>query len=57
MNIDYESLREDMINYFGTSTGIFPMAFVNISEFELSSNDKLLEIAAENGIDINKYKL
>ncbi len=55
-NIDYEALREDLINYFGTAmvTGI-PMATADLIEVEQASNEELIKIAKRNGIDLQKY--
>ena len=55
-NIDYEGLREDLINYFGTAmiTGI-PMATADLIEVEQANNDQLIKIAKRNGIDLQKY--
>ena len=55
-NIDYESLRQDLMNYFGTA--IFngnPLAIMELSKVERASWQELINIARENNININNY--
>jgi len=56
MNIDYEKLRQDLIDYFGSAMGIFPIAIIDVVSVENASNSELLEIANQNGFDLNKYE-
>lgn len=56
MNIDYEKLRRDLINYFGTAMSYNPMAVVELSNVENASNSKLVEIALKNGFDLDEYE-
>jgi len=57
MNYDYERLRNDLIDYFGTAMmGDFPMAIMDVSEVERASDKSLVDIAKENGFDLNKYE-
>lgn len=55
MEIDIEKLREDLINYFGTAMGLFPVAIMNLSEVQTCSADRLIEIAINNNFDLDKY--
>lgn len=55
MNIDYERLREDLINYFGTAMSFNPIAIMNLSEVKQATNEKLIQIAIKNGFDLNDY--
>ena len=55
MEIDIEKLREDLINYFGTAMGLFPVAIMNLSEVQICSADRLIEIAINNNFDLDKY--
>ena len=55
--MDYEKLREDLIDYFGTATIFNQMAIINLSIVENASYDKLIEIAIENGFDLDNYKI
>ena len=55
MNIDIERLRQDLIDYFGSATSIYPMAIIDVIEVENADNYKLIEIAKSNGFDLNDY--
>lgn len=56
MEIDFERLRSDLIDYFGTGmiSGIGALT-INISVIERASHDKLIEIAINNGFNLEKY--
>lgn len=55
--MDYESLREDLKNYFGTAIYCGnPMAIIELSKVENASCDELILIAIEKGFDIENYK-
>lgn len=56
-NIDIESLRYDLINYFGSAMPMFPVATMDLIEVENASEDKLIEIALRNGFDLNNYRI
>ena len=56
MNIDFERLRQDLIDYFGTAMTIgFGTAIIDISKVENASNEELINIAKQNGFNINNY--
>ena len=55
MNIDYQKLREDLIDYFGSAMGLFPVAVIDVIRIENATNDELVQIAIENGFDLNDY--
>ena len=56
MEYDYVSLRDDLLDYFGTATfSSFPMSMVDLSHVDRASNEQLLHIAMQNGFDLNKY--
>ena len=57
MNIDYEKLREDLIDYFGSAIGIFQVAIIDVTRVENASNLELLQIAKQNGFDLSEYEL
>lgn len=57
MNIDLEKLREDLIDYFGTAMGYFPIAVMNVAEVESVSDEKLIDIAIKNGFDLTDYEI
>lgn len=58
MEIDYEKLRSDLMDYFGSAmfSGL-PMAIVDLSDIEIASNDELIQIAQKNGFDLSEYDL
>lgn len=54
--IDYDKLRNDLIDYFGTAMTFNSMAMSDLIRVERASNDELVEIALKNNFDLNKYK-
>ena len=54
-NIDFEELRRDLMDYFGTATPMIPMAFMDVIDVENASEDKLIQIALDNGFDLDNY--
>ena len=55
--MNYEKLREDLKDYFGSAMQFNPAAVVELSKVESASNEKLIEIAIINGFDLDNYKL
>ena len=55
MNIDYNKLRSDLIDYFGTSINYNPMVIVEIEEVQKASNEELIEYALRYGFDLSNY--
>ena len=56
-DIDYENLRSDLEDYYGTD--MFSgagMAMSDLEEVDRASEDKLIEIAKREKIDLNKYE-
>ena len=57
MNIDYDKLRKDLIDYFGTAMiTLFPQAVLDINKIERASDDELIKTAIQNGFDLSKYE-
>lgn len=54
--MDFDRLREDLKDYFGTAMMYNPAAVVNLSEVESASNEKLIQIAIKNGFDLSDYE-
>lgn len=55
-NIDFDSLREDLIDYFGTAMIVSsPIATIALTKIENANEDELIKIAKENNFDLNKY--
>ena len=56
MNIDFEKLRSDLINYFGTAMmSGFGMAVMDLTRVERATDEELIEIALECGFNLNNY--
>lgn len=56
MNIDFDKLRQDLLDYFGTAMTMgFGAAIIDISKIENASNEELINIAKQNGFNINNY--
>ena len=54
--IDIERLRNDLIDYFmGLAYVLSPVAFMNVAEVEKADEEKLIEIAINNGFSIENY--
>ena len=54
--IDYERLRLDLMNYYGTAGASgMPQAIIELSNVERANFYELINIARENNININDY--
>lgn len=56
MEINVEKLRNDLIDYFGTA--LFngnSMVIVDLSKIEQANDYELIEIAIQNGFNLNNY--
>ncbi len=57
MNIDYERLREDLKDYYGTAmVGAFPMAVMDLGNVENASHAELIAIARKEKVQLEKYQ-
>lgn len=54
-DIDFDSLRCDLIDYFGSASGINPMAMVDVINVEQSSDIELLNIIGDTTLNIYDY--
>lgn len=57
LELDYEKLRQDLIDYFGT--GMFnasPLAIIELSRVENASPQELIQIALQNNFDLSNYQ-
>ena len=58
MKIDFDKLRSDLIDYFGTAMmSGFGMAIMDLSKVERASEEELIKIALECNFDLNDYVL
>lgn len=57
-NIDYERLRKDLIDYYGTAFPLgFGVAIIEIEKIKKATNDELIVIANKCNFDLNNYKI
>ena len=58
ITIDGDKLKANLIDYFGTAMCVaYPMAMMELSRVENASGDDLIQIALENGFNLEKYEL
>lgn len=58
MNLDFEQLRQDLIEYFGTSMfNASPLAIVELTKVQNATSEELIKIAKNNNFDISKYQI
>ena len=57
-DIDFESLRADLIDEYGAQMASFSggLGFCDMCDAEDASNDELLAMAKREGIDLRKYR-
>ena len=55
MNYDYERLRKDLVEYFGSALVYNPMAIMDVNKVQNASNIELEEIARKNKIALTDY--
>ena len=55
--IDIDKLKDDLINYFGSATPMYPVAFMDVINVENASPEELVQIAIQNGFDLNDYRV
>lgn len=54
--IDIETLRKDLIDYYGTAMfTVSPLAMIEVTTVESASDEELIQIARNNNIDLSKY--
>ena len=55
--MDYERLRKDLKEYYGTAvfSGL-PMAVIELSDIESAPESKLINIARRAGFNLDDYK-
>ncbi|MBO6309012.1 MAG: hypothetical protein J6N70_09330 [Oribacterium sp.] len=54
-DIDFDRLRDDLMDHYGTATGFFPMAFMDVSKVQDASAQELVDMAEDAGFDMRKY--
>ena len=53
--LDFDKLREDLIDYVGTAINIIPMAQYDLLIIMNCSNEELLYIAQDFNFDLSNY--
>lgn len=55
-SIDIDRLRRDMKDYYGTAmVNASPMAMMDLSKVERASDEQIVKMAQEQGVDLKKY--
>ena len=54
-DIDFEALRDYLMDYCGTASMYNPASVMELSEVETASPNKLVEIAIKNNIDLDDF--
>lgn len=55
VEIDIEKLRSDLMDYFGTAMGFFPVATMDLVKVQNASPEELINISLRNNFDLSKY--
>ena len=54
---DLKRLRDDLIDYFNSAINPFDADLNGIEEIDMLSSDKLLNLAKENGFNLECYEI
>ena len=54
-NIDIDRLRKELIDYYGTASMLYPIAIMDLTKVETCSAEELINIAKNNGFNLNDY--
>ena len=58
MYIDIESLRKDLIDYYGAAWQAgMPAAIVDMGNVKAADDEEVVEIALKNRFDLKKYEI
>ncbi len=57
MTIDIDSLRSDLINYFGSAMSFNKIAMMDLIKVENCSDEEVVKIALQNGFDLSDYEI
>ncbi len=56
MQIDFDRLRRDLLNYYGTAMmSASPMAMMNVIDVEHADERRLIKLAEDAGIRLDAY--
>ena len=54
--IDVETLRADLMDYYGTAIPYYPQAILDLGRIESASEEEVVNIAVNSGFDLDDYK-
>jgi len=57
INIDIDSLREDLKNYYGTAMQYNPAAMMDLIKAEQGSDEEIVKIARDNHFNLHDYEV
>ena len=57
MNINYDRLRKDLVEYFGTALISNPCAIFELNKVQNASELELKKIAIKNGFNLSDYDI
>ena len=58
MALDFEQLRQDLIDYFGTGMyNASPLAIIELSKVQNATPEELIKIAKQNNFDLSQYQI
>ena len=52
---DFDLLRDDLINYFGTAMYYNPLAQIDLSFVSSCNDNELINVAQNNNFDLSRY--
>lgn len=56
MDIDYNKLRSDLIDYLGTASSYNPMVIIDIMDVQKATNSELENYAIRYGFNLDNYQ-
>lgn len=57
LDFDFERLRKDLLDFYGTAMMFNPMAVMSVVNVEHADNEMLIHLAQSNGFDLEEYKI
>lgn len=57
ITIDIDSLRSDLVDYFGTAKEYYPAATIDLVKVEHASDEEIVRTAINNGFNLYDYEI
>ena len=57
ITIDIDSLRSDLVDYFGTAKEYYPAATIDLVNVERASDEEIVRTAINNGFNLYDYEI